>query len=601
MAEMKTVTLIDNKFSEKMLKTTKKSGKQKKLKGKKKCIDISNQITLEFKYEDFEQDNESFFPQIYHKENEISINNVNLLDQSHLRFLINPNSDIVNHYISYKNKNFRNITWKNIELIYFYCNENYTCPICLESKLCCPVISKCGHVFCYPCIISMYNYYMENNDQKNNNDLKCPLCKEKFEMNDISDDNCFKICQKIENVNYNINKKMKFNLILRDKKSQTLYNLINDPLLDNWENNFRSKMRDIPEKNIKEFNFSRIFLANEKLMKTILNAYKSDLNDLKKEFDPTSDELKKLSINQCINKIDSLISKCKYENLSKEKNESDKKKLVQTNNNNNKDNTSNDSDELKIDIDYKKYCLFYQEENGDIYYLDPLIMEILLSEYGDYNSLPTEIEGTILDLTMIQVTPEFKSKYKYLNHLRLGSIIYFVEIDVNDLISSSTKKKFGEKLNERERIRNLFKNQEKNYEKFLLKKKNSEISEEERESDSTFYGSKKSLEKNMGPLFFYSDEELINKENEEKDEKINKECKKESKLALLFLEEEKEEKENKEKEKNEIKNNNINNIKEKGGKNKKNNKKSGKKGKKKNIKDMVFNSEYGENFSETDY
>ena len=174
---------------------------------------------------------------------------------------------------------------------------------------------------------------MENNDQKNNNDLKCPLCKEKFDMNDISDDNCFKICQKIENVNYNINKKMKFNLILRDKKSQTLYNLINDPLLDNWENNFRSKMRDIPEKNIKEFNFSRIFLANEKLMKIILNAYKSDLNDLKKEFDPTSDELKKLSINQCINKIDSLISKCKYENLSKEKNESDKKKLVQTNNN----------------------------------------------------------------------------------------------------------------------------------------------------------------------------------------------------------------------------------------------------------------------------
>ena len=92
---------------------------------------------------------------------------------------------------------------------------------------------------------------------------------------------------------------------------------------------------------------------------------------------------------------------------------------------------------------------------------------------------------------MIQVTPEFKNKYKYLNHLRLGSIIYSVEIDANDLISSSTKKKFSEKLSKREKIRNLFKNQEKNYEKFLLKKKNSEISEEERESDSTFYGSKK--------------------------------------------------------------------------------------------------------------
>ena len=72
-----------------------------------------------------------------------------------------------------------------------------------------------------------------------------------------------------------------------------------------------------------------------------------------------------------------------------------------------------DNSDIKIDIDYKKYCLFYQEENGDIYYLDPLTMEILLSEYEDYNSLPTEIEGIILDISMNQVTSEFKSKYEY--------------------------------------------------------------------------------------------------------------------------------------------------------------------------------------------
>ena len=76
-------------------------------------------------------------------------------------------------------------------------------------------------------------------------------------------------------------------------------------------------------------------------------------------------------------------------------------------------------------------------------------MDILLSEYGYYNSLPTEIEGNILDISMFQVTGELKSKYKYLNHLRVGSIIYFVEIDIDELISSNTKKKFSEKLYER--------------------------------------------------------------------------------------------------------------------------------------------------------
>jgi len=206
-------------------------------------------------------------------------------------------------------------------------------------------------------------------------------------------------------------------------------------------------------------------------MKKILNECKSDLIQLKKEFEFTSDELKKSSINQCTNKIESLILKCKYENQKKEE---DEDQFPQANKKNiNEENNS--EDDIKVDIDYKQYCLFYQEEKGDIFYLDPLIMEILLYEYGDYNSLPTEIEGNILDISMTQVTGELKSKYKYLNHLRIGSIIYFVEIDVDDLISANTKEKFREKLNERKRMRNLLKNQEKNYELFLTKK-NSKIS-----------------------------------------------------------------------------------------------------------------------------
>ncbi len=573
MSEISSIPIIENKISKKKLISSKKSTKSKKLKSKKKYIDISNQIMLEFNYEDFEQEDESFVPQVYKKENKITIENVNLLDQSHLRFLINPKADIVMHYNSYKQKNFRNITWEDIELIYFYYNENYICPICLESKLCCPVISKCGHVFCYPCIISMYNYHTKFSENKNM--PNCPLCKEKIKIYE-DEKNCdiFKICRKIETKNYTIEMKMKFNLILRDKKSQTLYNLIYDPLLTNWENNFRYKMRDIPDKQIPEFNFSRIFMANEKIMKEILNEYKTTLIELKNDYSSTSDELKINSINECINEIDSLIKKSRYDIKPKEDNKNNEKNRI---NKNKKINEfDSDNSDIKIDIDYKKYCLFYQEENGDIYYLDPLTMEILLSEYEDYNSLPTEIEGIILDISMNQVTSEFKSKYEYLNHLRIGSIIFFVEIDIDDLISSATKKKFNEKLKERKRMRNLLKNQEKNYELFLTKK-NSKLSEEEK--DSTVSDSIKSLEKISGPIFFPNEDELKKNENEEINKKDEIEIKKENKLTLLFLEEEKK-KEKKMNKKN----------KKKGGKNK-NDEIGGNKGKKNNIKERVFSSE----------
>ena len=229
-------------------------------------------------------------------------------------------------------------------------------------------------------------------------------------------------------------------------------------------------------------------------------------------------ELKISSINECINEIDSLIKKSKYDIKPKEENKNNEKNRI---NKNKKINEfDSDNSDIKIDIDYKKYCLFYQEENGDIYYLDPLTMEILLSEYEDYNSLPTEIEGIILDISMNQVTSEFKSKYEYLNHLRIGSIIFFVEIDIDDLISSATKKKFNEKLKERKRMRNLLKNQEKNYELFLTKK-NSKLSEEEK--DSTVSDSIKSLEKISGPIFFPNEDELKKNENEEINKKEEKE------------------------------------------------------------------------------
>ena len=565
---------FSNQSNNDIIISSKKSSNHKKLKGKKKLQDISGQISLGLRYEDFDQEVELFYPQLCRKENNISMENVSLLDQSHFKFLVKQNSDIFNHYSQYKQNDFKNISWKDIELVYFYCNYNYSCPICLESKLCCPVITKCGHAFCFPCITSLYNYHTQISINKKV--PNCPLCNKKIES--LSDDDKInidknddlKLCEQILSINYNTNMKIKFNLIIREKKSPSLYNLIYDPLLENWKNNFKNKMRKIPDEQYKEFNFSRVFSANRIFFTNKLNAYKNDLNLLKKEYDSTSDELRKGSINECINQIDSLISQHKSENNSESVSQ-------------NSEISSNDNSD-EGDIDYKKYFLFYQEEKGDIYYLHPFIMEILLDEYEDYNSLPVEIEGNILDIEINQVTQKLKSEYKYLNHLRIGSIIYFVEIDINDLISSSTKMKYNEKLYERKRLRNILKNQEKNYEDFVNKKNNLLFEEEK---NNSIEDSKKSLESISGPIFFATDEELGKIKDNKKDGNMKKDeniKSKESKLKLLLNGNEKEEKKELKEERNEEKNKEeekeVKKNKKGGNKNKKN--KGGKKGKKKN-------------------
>ena len=226
--EDKSIQIKERKFQSKEISSFLKKAKSKnepvkkhkKLKGKKKLEDISNQISLEFKYEDFDQENEAFYPLVYRKEHKILMENVALLDQSHFRFLIKQNSDIYNHYTSYKQNNFNNISWDDIELVYFYSYDNYMCPICLETKLCCPVITKCGHVFCYPCIISFYNYH--TNVCINKKIPNCPLCNKIIELGDDDNYDNLKLCRKIDSKNYNNNMKIRFNLILREKKSNII-------------------------------------------------------------------------------------------------------------------------------------------------------------------------------------------------------------------------------------------------------------------------------------------------------------------------------------------------------------------------------------------
>jgi hypothetical protein len=213
--------------------------------------------------------------------------------------------------------------------------------------------------------------------------------------------------------------------------------------------------------------------------------------------------------------------------------------------------------------------LFYQEEEGDIYYLHPFIMDILLTEYGDYSNLPVVISGNILDVEMKQVTPYIKSNYPYLSHLYLGSIIFFVEIDVSKLISGSTRKKFSHALNERAKRRRLLSNEEKNYEKFINKKsikeeeelknyylyhnqlrimKDIEEKKEEKEKKDN-EGLNSNNNSNVNEANDENNSNLDNKDEEDTDK--DKEIPKKENMLKKLLEENEKEKEEKEREEKE--------------------------------------------------
>ena len=474
------------------------SSKQKKKKSEgSDDLDLTNKILSNLSYENFESENDKFRSHVRKKHEEIYIDNVPLLDQNRFRFLISNNAKIFNYYTTYEKGNFKNINWEDIKLVYYYYVEDYQCPICLENKICCPMIINCGHIFCYPCFLNFYNYY--TNVSINKKVPNCPLCSEKIDL----EKNELKFCEMIRCQNYTNNMNIKFNLIMREKTSPTLYNLCYDPSLKKWKNSLKYQMRSIPLEISKEFLFSRIFSTNKKLTNGRINNLLKELKEeLKEEKEFYADETRMNCLNQCIDILNNMLkendqqkdfileSVFQKENTNNNNNINNDNKfdLISNNSSTNTNNTiniindnisnniSNNNFTEDGEINYKKYFLFYQEEEGDIYYLHPFIMDILLTEYGDYSNLPVVISGNILDVEMKQVTPYIKSNYPYLSHLYLGSIIFFVEIDVSKLISASTRKRFSHALNERAKRRRLLSNEEKNYEKFI---NNKSIKEEE--------------------------------------------------------------------------------------------------------------------------
>ena len=65
------------------------------------------------------------------------------------------------------------------------------------------------------------------------------------------------------------------------------------------------------------------------------------------------------------------------------------------------------------------------------------------------------------------MTPNTKNKWSFLSHLKLGSIFYFVEIDLRELVNTKTLEKYKDTLYEREQIRLNIKLEENYYHKLV--------------------------------------------------------------------------------------------------------------------------------------
>lgn len=92
--------------------------------------------------------------------------------QSSLKFIVRRGKDyILNLYDPNEI-----VEWKDVvQVIYNMANaEDVQCPICLETlkQIVSPRITKCGHIYCWPCVLQYLAFEREKSWKK------CPLCND---------------------------------------------------------------------------------------------------------------------------------------------------------------------------------------------------------------------------------------------------------------------------------------------------------------------------------------------------------------------------------------------------------------------------------------
>lgn len=129
--------------------------------------------------------------------------------QSAFKFIVK--SDEADYELNLYDSN-ENVEWKDVvQVIFNMINASEVqCPICMESlpSMVVPRITKCGHIYCWPCLLQYLAYDLQN---RTANWKRCPLCNDPIYKHEL------KSVQIVQSHYYQENDVMKFNLMVRSR------------------------------------------------------------------------------------------------------------------------------------------------------------------------------------------------------------------------------------------------------------------------------------------------------------------------------------------------------------------------------------------------
>lgn len=236
---------------------------------------------------------------------------------------------------------------------------------------------------------SSFNSNNKNNNSNSNNDQSSNFKSRRstYNSNNSNQNNSYKKTYSY-NSNRNINTMSNNNFISFNLSFRTnfmIYNVHRDKNLSKFYKYNSNTI--IPDVNLNQASFSMIFKIEIPELQAMYESKNAELEKLlNQELDDTStekdgnDDKRVKACFECIGILKTMINDLKISNNSKKES------------NGNKTNPNADANTVKKEVDAMRFKYFYQESNGDIYYLNPIDYLILITEYKSIDYLPTKIE-----------------------------------------------------------------------------------------------------------------------------------------------------------------------------------------------------------------
>mmetsp|Transcript_18213 Transcript_18213/g.42389 ORF Transcript_18213/g.42389 Transcript_18213/m.42389 type:complete len:750 (-) Transcript_18213:50-2299(-) len=139
------------------------------------------------------------------------------------------------------------VDWPSVCRVDLLCDEHPKCPICLDEDMVVPKVTRCGHIFCLPCIMRYFTCLQDHNGKQ-----RCPVCIESTSPEELTSVR-FQMTRPLHE-----GSPLSFLLVQRQAQSTIIQTMLTEVEDDMDEAAEEDELRLLPSEHTPGWHFSRL-------------------------------------------------------------------------------------------------------------------------------------------------------------------------------------------------------------------------------------------------------------------------------------------------------------------------------------------------------